>query len=93
VARDGIEPPTPAFSGPRSASSILLKLNNRSKLLPLKSWLQLQPNATIGSFGFAQRKSNSFVFQLIVQNEGGRHPVPGCKSEFEKHRHTASLVL
>jgi hypothetical protein len=37
VARDGIEPPTPAFSGLVSAELISLKKKNLARFLPSKS--------------------------------------------------------
>jgi hypothetical protein len=40
VARDGIEPPTPAFSGPRSTTE-LSGLGGPKELLPLKLNLSL----------------------------------------------------
>jgi len=48
VARDGIEPPTPAFSGLTSSTLNLLKTNKLAAFLALKKGLQLQPIATIG---------------------------------------------
>src|SRR5215471_15400 len=54
VARDGIEPPTPAFSGLYLAFAISLRTH--CLVVPSRSTIrvQVQPNATIGSFGFAQ---------------------------------------
>jgi hypothetical protein len=50
VARDGIEPPTPAFSGPATAIVKPIIPNNLAAVGVPKTGLQLQPNATIGSF-------------------------------------------
>jgi len=53
VARDGIEPPTPAFSGLSSIKSNLLKTLSQSILFGQKAGFkcnQVQPN---GSFRFA----------------------------------------
>ena len=60
VARDGIEPPTPAFSGLCPAFTILLKTEPLVSVSIDKSGAQVQPNATIGSFGFAQ-----WIFKVI----------------------------
>jgi len=48
VARDGIEPPTPAFSGLISSTIKLLKPNWLRLFFTSKNGLQLQPIATIG---------------------------------------------
>jgi site-specific DNA recombinase len=53
VARDGIEPPTPAFSGLTSANVNLLNQLALVVFWRPKSGLQLQPIATIGSFRIA----------------------------------------
>jgi hypothetical protein len=53
VARDGIEPPTPAFSGPKSANVNYLKTNWLGGFFPLKNCSPVQPIATIGSFRIA----------------------------------------
>src|SRR5260221_4431883 len=53
VARDGIEPPTPAFSGPNSPKLISLKQMILRPFLHSKNGLEVQPIATIGSFRIA----------------------------------------
>src|ERR1035437_951165 len=46
VARDGIEPPTPAFSGPESVRVNCLKTNLLGAFFTLKNDLLVQPIAT-----------------------------------------------
>jgi hypothetical protein len=53
VARDGIEPPTPAFSGLKSANVNLLQTNALGTFFIPKNGLEVQPIATIGSFRIA----------------------------------------
>ena len=57
VARDGIEPPTPAFSGLRVPSSILLKLLITTPQLSSKKPSLSATKCNHGSFGFAQLRS------------------------------------
>jgi len=55
VARDGLEPPTPAFSGPQAVNLNYLKQNYLAAIGGSKAGLQSQPNATIGSLRIAQQ--------------------------------------
>ena len=50
VARDGIEPPTPAFSGLQSINPILLKVRQQTQFYRPEVGPKVQPSATIGSF-------------------------------------------
>jgi hypothetical protein len=54
VARDGIEPPTPAFSWLATLKVIFLETSGLSPFLTTKNGFQLQPIATIGSFRIAR---------------------------------------
>jgi len=66
VARDGIEPPTPAFSGLASANVNLfnqLALGGRWRR---KTGLQLQPIATIGSFRIAPNSDGFFELTNLM---------------------------
>ena len=63
MARDGIEPPTPAFSGLCPAFPISLKTERSVIDFRSKIKAQVQPNATIGSFGFAHR-----ILTLVTEN-------------------------
>jgi hypothetical protein len=53
VARDGIEPPTPAFSGLAATTIKYFKTKSLTAVGVPRIGFQLQPNATIGSFRFA----------------------------------------
>jgi hypothetical protein len=71
VARDGIEPPTPAFSELTSANVNLLNQLALGALRGPKTGLQLQPIATIGSFriapnsdGFLNHKSYGQLYKI-----------------------------
>jgi site-specific DNA recombinase len=64
VARGGIEPPTPAFSGLRATIPISLIQNNLTRFRPWKNRFKVQPNATSGSLRLAQKNPAAPDFRL-----------------------------
>ena len=79
VARDGIEPPTPAFSGLVSAGLISLTIKHLTRFLPSQNRPQVQPNATRRPAWVCSQSSRSSIRKRPHNPDYQRWQHAGCQ--------------